>query len=147
MSLPCRQGMLLSQQCAPTCGMLLWLGLSHMIVVCKARFRTLYAICRFCGYAYWCCCAASLQVDSGEELASGGEEEIEIRAASLLAVEQLKQASNKLLRARHEQDNSSSSSSSQPFQLLSIQLDWWLWQEGERMRSELPHHKTWSIFY
>jgi hypothetical protein len=80
-------------------------------------------------------------------LPSGGEGEIEIRAASLLAVEQLKHAANKVLRARHEQDNKSSSSSTQPFQLLSIQLDWWLWQEGERMRSELSHHKTWTIYY
>jgi hypothetical protein len=82
-------------------------------------------------------------------LPCGSEEEIEIRAASLLAVEQLKRAANKLLLERHEQNSSSSSSGSgtEPFRLLSIQLDWWLWQEGERMRSELPHHKTWTIYY
>jgi hypothetical protein len=117
------------------------------------------------------------QVDSGQIIPSGSEEEIELRAASVLAVEQLKQAANALLQARHQpgqdqqQDGQSSSaevpassaevnaevagrSTEMPSsstegvpQLLSIQLDWWLWQEGERERSEHPHHKTWTIYY
>lgn len=89
-----------------------------------------------------------MQVDSGQELACGSTEEVEIRAASILAVEQLKQAANKLLQAQHQQDlQQGSSSSTDAFQLLSIQLDWWLWQEGERQRTEHPHHKTWTIYY
>lgn len=83
-------------------------------------------------------------MDSGQEIPSGSEEELEIRAASILAVEQLKDAANKLLQAQHQAEDNGTA---EAFQLLSIQLDWWLWQEGERMRSEHPHHKTWTIYY
>lgn len=91
------------------------------------------------------------QVHSGKELPSGSEEEVEIRAASIMAVEQLKHAANKLLQQRHEQtqqqEDGDEGGERSAFQLLSIQLDWWLWAEGERMRSEHPHHKTWTIYY
>lgn len=89
-------------------------------------------------------CMLPLQVDSGQEIPSGSEEELEIRAASIVAVEQLKDAANKLLQVQHQAEDSGSAEASQ---LLSIQLDWWLWQEGERMRSDHPHHKTWTIYY
>lgn len=33
-------------------------------------------------------------------------------------------------------------------QLTSIQLDWWLWGQGERLRHQHPpHHRTWTIYY
>jgi hypothetical protein len=73
-------------------------------------------------------------VDGGTELPSGSEEEVEIRAASILAVEQLKQAANAQLAGAQQQ-------------LLSIQLDWWLWHEGEKRRSEQTHHRTRTIYY
>jgi hypothetical protein len=110
--------------------------------------------------------ASYTQVDSGQIIPSGSEEEIELRAASVLAVEQLKHAANALLQAQHcqgqgQQQGGSSSGATVPAssaevsssstdevpQLLSIQLDWWLWQEGERERSKHPHHKTWTIYY
>lgn len=81
--------------------------------------------------------AVVLQVDAGQELQSGSEEEVEIRAASILAVEQLKDAAEKLLTAKDSTTEL----------LLSIQLDWWLWQEGERTRNDDTHHKTWTIYY
>lgn len=81
--------------------------------------------------------AIALQVDAGQELHSGSEEEVEIRAASILAVEQLKAAANKLLTAKK--------STTEP--LLSIQLDWWLWEEGERTRNDDTHHRAWTIYY
>lgn len=81
--------------------------------------------------------AVVLQVDAGQELQSGSEEEVDIRAASILAVERLKAAANKLLIAQDDK--------TEP--LLSIQLDWWLWQEGERTRNYDTHHKTWTIYY
>lgn len=120
---------------------------------------------------------SDMQVDSGQIIPSGSEEEIELRAASVLAVEQLKHAANALLQAQHCQGQAqqqegpsssaavaassaqdaagatersakvSSSSADEVPQLLSIQLDWWLWQEGERERSKHPHHKTWTIYY
>ncbi|KAF6259077.1 hypothetical protein COO60DRAFT_1270304 [Scenedesmus sp. NREL 46B-D3] len=74
------------------------------------------------------------QVEGMQELASGSEAEIELRAASIVAVELLKDAANAQLL--------------QPPQLLSIQLDWWLWHEGERMRAQHPpHHRTMTIYY
>jgi len=96
-------------------------------------------------------------VSRGQELPAGSEEELEIRAASIVAVERLKEAANVLLQARtdEQQDeaqhsgslSSQAGSSKAAPQLLSVQLDWWLWQEGERVRSEHPHHKTWTIYY
>lgn len=99
-----------------------------------------------------------MQVSSGEELPAGSEEELEIRAASIVAVERLKEAANVLLQARSTDEqqegaqqpgtlSSQAGSSKEAPQLLSVQLDWWLWQEGERVRSEHPHHKTWTIYY
>lgn len=76
-----------------------------------------------------------LQVDARLEIAAGSSAEVEIRAASIVAVELLKNAANSKLQQQQ-----------QP--LLSIQLDWWLWAEGERMRAQHPpHHRVWTVYY
>lgn len=83
-----------------------------------------------------------LQVASQQELPAGSESEIEIRAASVVAVEMLKNAANEKLQPKQSQQGN------QEAQLLSIQLDWWLWHEGERLRQEHPpHHRTRTIYY
>eukprot|EP00878_Enallax_costatus_P037811 GHUV01042832.1.p1 GENE.GHUV01042832.1~~GHUV01042832.1.p1 ORF type:complete len:101 (-),score=36.21 GHUV01042832.1:415-717(-) len=83
-----------------------------------------------------------LQVANQQEIAAGAESEIEIRAASVVAVELLKDAANTKLQQQRGQQGE------QQANLLSIQLDWWLWHEGERMRKEHPpHHRTRTIYY
>lgn len=70
-------------------------------------------------------------IDSHKELRSGCEEEIEIRAATVVAIEMLRQF---LERSNVE--------------LMTVEVDWLLWQRGEKERELLkPHHRTKTIFY
>lgn len=70
-------------------------------------------------------------VDSKAEIPFGSEMEIEIRAATVVAVEQLH---HKLVQLG--------------VNLLVIELDWLLWQRGETMKDSLkPHHRTRTIYY
>ena len=75
---------------------------------------------------------SAVQVQNKEELPAGSAEEAEIRACSIRAVELLRD----LLSAMSN------------IKLHSIQLDWWLWEEGERLRKQHPpHHRTLTIYY
>ncbi|RLN92724.1 hypothetical protein BBJ28_00017646 [Nothophytophthora sp. Chile5] len=70
-------------------------------------------------------------VDSKTEIPAGSEMELEIRAATIQAVELLHK------RMQHE-----------GHVLKVIELDWFLWQIGEDSKEALqPHHRTWSIYY
>lgn len=70
-------------------------------------------------------------VDNCIEIPFGSEEEIAIRAATVIAVERLHK---ELL--RH----------GAPF--LVIELDWLLWQQGEAAKDDIrPHHRTRTIYY
>lgn len=70
-------------------------------------------------------------VDAGTELLAGSEEETQIRCATVHAVELLTQALK-------EKGGS----------VISVQVDWLLWQKGEGQRLTLrPHHRTKTIFY
>ena len=76
------------------------------------------------------------QVDGRVELPAGSEEEVEIRACTVWAVEHIMDA----LRRRHGRDGSPVPHS--------VQLDWYLWEQGERQRMNgPPHHRTITHFY
>lgn len=76
--------------------------------------------------------ALAEKVDRRDQLASGSEEESEIRAATVQVVEQAIQ----LLNTRHG------------LKMRSIELDWLLWQRGEAICNEIkPHHCTLTIYY
>ena len=76
------------------------------------------------------------QVECRVELPAGSKEEVEIRACTIWAVEQIMTA----LRARHCRDGSPVPHS--------VQLDWYLWEQGERQHmSAPPHHRTITHFY
>lgn len=71
------------------------------------------------------------RIDARKELPAGSAMEVEIRAATVQAVERLREAL-----AGHGRD------------LHSVELDWMLWQRGEAQRGELPpHHRTLTIYY
>ncbi len=75
--------------------------------------------------------ALARRIDAGEEIAPGSEEEVEIRAATVQAVEHL-------CLALAERGHS----------LLPVELDWHLWQYGEANEAHLPpHHRTLTIYY
>lgn len=69
-----------------------------------------------------------------ELILPGSEEEVEIRAATVQAVEQIRDG----IRKEHQGNPCPTA----------VQLDWWLWQTGENSRaSDPPHHKTMTVFY
>ena len=75
-------------------------------------------------------------MDSLQELPAASEEEVEIRACTIQAVERIKAT----LKERHGMEDC-------PLP-HSIQLDWFLWEQGERQRmTSPPHHRTVTSFY
>jgi Potential Queuosine, Q, salvage protein family len=75
----------------------------------------------------------SQKIDSKKEIMPGSEEEIEIRAATIVAVEKMRE----IVAAK-------TGLGSPP----AVHLDWWLWEYGEAMRTEhRPHHRTRTIYY
>lgn len=71
------------------------------------------------------------KIDSFELLAPGSPEEIEIRSATICAVEELR---NKLAERGRE--------------LPAFMIDWWLWDiSHEEVHEGKPHHRTRTIFY
>lgn len=73
----------------------------------------------------------SASIDALETLPWGGEMEVELRAQTVVAVDMLQEA----LKSRG-------------LELLVLECDWLLWQQGEDMKdSILPHHRTLSIYY
>lgn len=72
----------------------------------------------------------SSSVDCNGEIGSGTEEEVEIRACSIYAVEKMRE----LLKSKYGKE------------VLSLELDLWLWCCGVKKPS-LKHHRTLSIYY
>lgn len=72
-------------------------------------------------------------VDTKQDICAGTEEEVELRAATIQAVDRL---------CRQEACRRAS--------LFSVELDWLLWCEGEELHAAgklQPHHRTRTIFY
>ncbi|KUF87500.1 Voltage-dependent anion-selective channel protein 2 [Phytophthora nicotianae] len=70
-------------------------------------------------------------VDNKAEIPAGSEMELEIRAATIQAVELIHE--QMIIKGHH---------------LEVIELDWLLWQIGEDNKEHLlPYHRTWSIYY
>ena len=71
------------------------------------------------------------RIDNFEEIQFGSDEEIEIRALTIISVDMLQKS---LLK--------------KGINLLVIELDWLLWQKGEEAKDKLlPHHRTKTIYY
>lgn len=84
--------------------------------------------------------ALAAAVDARQQLAAGSREEIEIRAGTILGVERLRAA----LAARLEREGQAGAAAA----LNSVQLDWWLWEQGERnVAWHRPHHRVLTVFY
>jgi len=77
-------------------------------------------------------------IDNYVEIQYSSEEEVEIRACTIIAVEYLKKAINTII--IDQQMNTDL--------ILSIELYWLLWNKGEQMKETIPpHHRTRTIFY
>lgn len=71
------------------------------------------------------------KIDRLEETPSGSMEEVEIRAATVIAVERL----HATLKTKN-------------INLIVIEIDWLLWQQGEAVKDSIsPHHRTKTIYY
>ena len=70
-------------------------------------------------------------IDECREIPAGSEQETEIRACTIVAVD--------LLQASLRRNGLS---------LLVLEVDWLLWQRGEKMKDSLkPHHRCRTIYY
>ncbi|XP_057960320.1 uncharacterized protein LOC131152469 isoform X2 [Malania oleifera] len=69
-------------------------------------------------------------IEANSEIGSGSEEEVELRACSIYAVEKMRE----LIKLKSGK------------QVLSVELDLWLWSFGIQCPS-LQHHRTLSIYY
>ncbi|GLC34374.1 hypothetical protein PLESTB_000736000 [Pleodorina starrii] len=76
------------------------------------------------------------KVERREMIAAGSAEEVEIRACTVVAVERMREAiAHKFLGTGAQLPHA-------------IQLDWWLWELGERDRkTHPPHHRTLTVYY
>jgi hypothetical protein len=74
--------------------------------------------------------ALQKKIMNGSLISAGSREEVEIRAATIVAVEDLRAA---LLR--------------RGVRMYSFQVDWLLWAASKRMKLPVPHHLTKTIFY
>lgn len=81
----------------------------------------------------------STAVDSGEEIIMGSAEEISIRAGTVVGVEELVKVLN---------SDDKAAGAGEPFN--DVNVDWYLWQVGERMHQDgllKPFHKVRTHFY
>lgn len=79
------------------------------------------------------------------QIAAGHPWEVEIRAATVVGVERLRARINEL---RVAAAAAAGAGGPAPEPLASVQVDWLLWQEGERRKEEIhPHHRTLTVFY
>lgn len=70
------------------------------------------------------------KIDSGISIAAGSKEEIEIRSATIWAVEYLKEELEKLGK-----------------KLYSFEIDWILWNKSQEEKIDIPYHLTKTIYY
>lgn len=87
------------------------------------------AVLRQLGVLKYSATLASM-IEKKSEIGSGSEEEVELRACSIYAVEKMKDLISKKLGRK----------------VLSIELDLWLWSFGIQCPA-LQHHRTLSIYY
>ena len=70
-------------------------------------------------------------IDEKKEIPHGSELEVELRAGTIIAVEDIKNSFKKYGK-----------------KILSLEIDTYLWEEGEKMKDKIkPAHRTLSIFY
>jgi hypothetical protein len=91
------------------------------------------------------------KIDAKQELGAGSEEEVEIRAATVHAVERLRRRLE-LKQAKQARTSSSTTTTTSTTittsTVLTIEVDWLLWERGERMKDGLPpHHRTLTMYY
>ena len=91
-------------------------------------------------------------VDAVRELSAGGAYECEIRAATVVAVDALRDVLNARRSARLDRtalgDEADGDANSGRQLFTSVEVDWLLWQVGEASRESLPpHHRVKTVFY
>lgn len=91
-------------------------------------------------------------MDTRTELAPGSEEEVEIRAGSIQAVEMLRGELESRAVSPGDPFVSAGTCTEKgflpPARVLAVHLDWWLWETGEAARETAPpHHRVRTIFY
>jgi hypothetical protein len=95
-------------------------------------------------------------VDLQGEVPPGSDEEIEIRAVTVVVVEQMRAALAAAWAAAAAAGAPGSASAAAPAPAVvgraedvsAVEIDWYLWQAGEKAKDDLlPHHRTNTMFY
>lgn len=96
-------------------------------------------------------------VDLKGEVPSGSDMEVEVRGCTVYAVEKLRSMVNERLTSASAAAKSSGESGAAasgaaggeaPLQLTAVEVDWYLWQQGEAQKDAIPpHHRTLTVFY
>jgi hypothetical protein len=88
----------------------------------------------------------SAAVAARTEIMAGHPWEVEIRASTVAAVQRLRKQINAARAASAREAGAGDSSGTAG--ITSVEVDWLLWQEGERRKDEIPpHHRTLTVFY
>lgn len=90
------------------------------------------------------------RIDKLVELRAGEEDEIYIRAATVVAVEMLVKEVNSLLERSEKEEVRDIRDKNKVEYLNAVKIDWYLWQLGEKLENERKmsfHHRTRTIYY
>lgn len=92
------------------------------------------------------------KVDGKEMMQAGGLEEVEIRSGTIHAVEVMRKKIEERLKNEQEggggEEEGGEGERERSGRISSVQLDWWLWEWGEREKDTLkPHHRVMTIYY
>lgn len=95
------------------------------------------------------------RIDQYQELYPSSIEEIEIRAGTVVAVDRMRTVWNTLVqRTKEKKEGEKLTKDTEvgtlplPRSVTSVEMDWYLWQEGEERKDQLlPHHRVNTIFY
>ena len=95
--------------------------------------------------------ALASAIDGKAELSKGGVDEISVRAATVVAVEEIVVKVKEQIAAA-EEDSKASQHRLQRLvnDVSAVTIDWYLWQKGEKLdRQGLlePHHRVLTTFY
>lgn len=87
------------------------------------------------------------RIQNGAVIAAGSEDEIEIRASTIVACNMIAKAMNKLI-IESENEEITSAVGDEKGIIKDVEVDWLFWQVGEANKHLLPpFHKTETVFY
>eukprot|EP00521_Asterionellopsis_glacialis_P008665 CAMPEP_0195287144 /NCGR_PEP_ID=MMETSP0707-20130614/4331_1 /TAXON_ID=33640 /ORGANISM="Asterionellopsis glacialis, Strain CCMP134" /LENGTH=425 /DNA_ID=CAMNT_0040346873 /DNA_START=134 /DNA_END=1411 /DNA_ORIENTATION=+ len=128
-----------------------WTGMDELTTFADYRVPQLLRHVSVLDY----CSTLAAQIDEGIEIPCNSMEELSIRASTVVAVDSLVSVVRSIVKSQMMMNVETAHESSSIDAILfdkvtAVTLDWYLWQEGEKLQQQgkmKPHHKTRTIFY